>query len=76
MHFLRWYILAFIFCCLPAIRGAAIPIFSETVTTLNLRIRNSAVSEFAVNPKRLALVTFNTLPHLDSAEHAGWVTHT
>ena len=49
---------------------------AETSIDLNLRIRNSAVSEFAVNPKRLALVTFNTLPHLDSAEHAGWVTHT
>jgi broad specificity phosphatase PhoE len=49
---------------------------AETSIELNLRIRNSAVSTFAVNPKRLALVTFNTLPHLDSAEHASWVTHT
>ena len=49
---------------------------AETSIELNLRIRNSAVSIFAVNPKRLSLVTFNTLPHLDSAEHASWVTHT
>ena len=49
---------------------------AETSIDLNLRIRNSAVSEFAVNPKRLALVTFNTLPHLDSDEHASWVTYT
>jgi broad specificity phosphatase PhoE len=49
---------------------------AETSIELNLRIRNSAVSEFAVNPKRLALVTFNTLPHLDAEEHASWVTHT
>ena len=49
---------------------------AETSIELNLRIRNSAVSEFAVNPKRLALVTFNTLPHLDADEHASWVTHT
>ena len=49
---------------------------AETSIELNLRIRNSAVSTFAVNPKRLSLVTFNTLPHLDSAEHASWVTHT
>jgi broad specificity phosphatase PhoE len=48
----------------------------ETSIELNLRIRNSAVSEFAFNPKRLSLVTFNTLPHLDAAEHAAWVTHT
>ena len=49
---------------------------AETSIELNLRIRNSAVSTFAFNPKRVSLVTFNTLPHLDSAEHASWVTHT
>jgi broad specificity phosphatase PhoE len=49
---------------------------AETSIALNLRIRNSAVSEFAVNPKQLSLVTFNTLPHLDADEHASWVTHT
>ncbi|HOB96698.1 MAG TPA: histidine phosphatase family protein [Aquabacterium sp.] len=49
---------------------------AETSIELNLRIRNSAVCEFAFNPKRLSLVTFNTLPHLDAAEHAAWVTHT
>ncbi len=49
---------------------------AEASIALNLRIRNSAVSEFAVNPKQLALVTFNTLPHLDGDAHASWVTHT
>jgi broad specificity phosphatase PhoE len=49
---------------------------AETSIALNLRIRNSAVSEFAFNPKQLSLVTFNTLPHLDADEHASWVTHT
>ena len=49
---------------------------AETSIELNLRIRNSAVTEFAFNPKRLSLLTFNTLPHLDAAEHASWVTHT
>jgi len=43
---------------------------------LNLRMRNSAVTEFAFTPKRHALVTFNTLPHLDGPDYAGWVTHT
>ena len=33
---------------------------------LNLRLRNTSVTEFAFNPKRLSLVTFNTLPHLDA----------
>jgi broad specificity phosphatase PhoE len=42
---------------------------------LNLRIRNSSVSEISFTPKRLSLVTYNTLPHLDSAEHQTWVTY-
>lgn len=47
----------------------------ETTIALNMRIRNSAVTEFAFNPKRHTLVTFNTLPHLEHPEHASWVTH-
>jgi broad specificity phosphatase PhoE len=47
----------------------------ETTIELNLRIRNSAVSEFAFTPKRHALVSFNTVPHLDMKAGAGWVTH-
>ncbi len=47
----------------------------ETTIALNMRIRNSAVTEFAFNPKRHTLVTFNTLPHLGQPEHASWVTH-
>lgn len=46
-----------------------------TAIELNLRIRNSAVTEFSVSPKRLMLQTFNTLPHLNGREHADWVTH-
>lgn len=43
---------------------------------LNLRIRNSALTELAFNPKRYTLHSFNHLPHLESPEHAGWVTYT
>ena len=43
---------------------------------LNMRIRNSAVTEFSFNPKRHVLHSFNTLPHLDSEEFASWVTYT
>jgi broad specificity phosphatase PhoE len=46
----------------------------DTTIELNLRIRNTALSEFAFTPKRHMLVTYNTLPHLDSAEHQDWVT--
>ena len=47
----------------------------ETIIELNLRIRNTAVSELAFNPKRHTLLTYNTLAHLDSPEHAKWVTY-
>ena len=47
----------------------------ETTIELNLRIRNSAVTEFAFNPKRHTLLTFNTLPHLPTPDFADWVTH-
>ena len=48
---------------------------AETTIELNLRIRNTALTEFAFNPKRHMLVSYNTLPHLDSAEHQDWVTY-
>jgi broad specificity phosphatase PhoE len=47
----------------------------EMTIALNLRIRNSAVTEFVFNPKQHQLLTFNTLPHLDSAEYAPWITY-
>jgi broad specificity phosphatase PhoE len=46
----------------------------ETTIGLNLRIRNSSVTEFEFTPKRHTLVTYNTLPHLEHPDYAGWVT--
>jgi broad specificity phosphatase PhoE len=46
---------------------------AETTIELNLRIRNSSVTEFAFTPKRHMLVTYNTLPHLE--ELPDWVTY-
>lgn len=37
----------------------------EAGIELNMRMRNTAVSELVVTPKRCVLLTFNTLPHLD-----------
>jgi broad specificity phosphatase PhoE len=37
----------------------------EAGIELNMRMRNTAVSELLVTPKRCVLLTFNTLPHLD-----------
>ena len=46
-----------------------------TTIEMNLRIRNSAVTEFVFNPKRHTLLTYNSLPHLDEAQYADWVTY-
>lgn len=43
---------------------------------LNLRIRNSSVTEFAFTPKRHMLVSYNGVPHLDHDERRDWVTYT
>lgn len=47
----------------------------ETTIELNMRIRNSAVTEFTFNPKRHTLLSYNTLPHLDQPGLADWVTY-
>ena len=46
----------------------------ETSIELNMRMRNSAVPEFSFSPKRHSLVSFNSLPHLETPSHKGWVT--
>ena len=45
-----------------------------TTIDLNMRIRNSAVSELSFTRSRHSLMTFNTLPHLDHPQFADWVT--
>ena len=48
----------------------------ETTIELNLRIRNTSVTEFAFTPRRLMLVSYNAIPHLDAAAWRDWVTYT
>src|SRR5687768_6856066 len=47
----------------------------ETTIELNLRIRNTSVTEFAFTPKRHMLVSYNCLPHLDAPDLRGWITY-
>ncbi|MBL8352530.1 MAG: histidine phosphatase family protein [Burkholderiaceae bacterium] len=54
--------------------GLVLGVAPEVTIDLNMRIRNSAVTEFHFNAKRHALVSNNTLPHLDADEFADWVT--
>ncbi len=48
---------------------------ADTTIELNLRIRNTALTEFVFTPKRHMLLSYNNLPHLDSAEHHSWITY-
>ena len=47
----------------------------ETTIELNLRIRNTSVTEFAFTPKRHMLVGYNAVPHLDAPAYKDWVTY-
>jgi broad specificity phosphatase PhoE len=47
----------------------------EATIELNLRMRNSSITEFAFTPKRHMLVTFNGVPHLDAPGCQDWVTY-
>ena len=47
----------------------------EATIELNLRLRNSALTEFVFNPKRHALQTFNHLPHLEGLPADDWVSY-
>jgi broad specificity phosphatase PhoE len=47
----------------------------ETTIELNLRIRNSALSEFSFTPKGHRLLSYNHLPHLDHPERRAWETY-
>ena len=55
--------------------GLVLGLSPEAVVDLNLRIRNSAVTEFVASPKRHSLLSFNALPHLDHPERADWVSY-
>lgn len=47
----------------------------QAMIDLNMRIRNSALTEFAFTPKRHMLLSYNHLPHLDHPDRRDWVTY-
>ncbi len=55
--------------------GHVLGLSAEATIELNLRIRNSAVTELQFTPRRLTLLSYNTLAHLDHPDHAGWITY-
>jgi broad specificity phosphatase PhoE len=51
---------------IAAIVAATLSAPPATAVELNLRIRNSSLTEFAATPRRHSLISFNGLPHLDT----------
>ena len=60
---------------IAAIVAGALNAPPATAVELNLRIRNSALTEFAATPRRHHLVSFNGLPHLDTNPDATLTTY-
>jgi broad specificity phosphatase PhoE len=61
---------------IAAMVTAALKAPPATAVELNLRIRNSSLTEFASTPRRHHLVSFNGLPHLDTNPDASLITYT
>jgi broad specificity phosphatase PhoE len=55
--------------------GHVLALSPDATIDLNMRIRNSAVTEFVFKPKRHTLMTYNTLPHLDGPDYRDWITY-
>ena len=60
---------------IAAIVTAALNAPPATAVELNLRIRNSSLTEFASTPRRHHLVSFNGLPHLDTNPDPTLITY-
>jgi broad specificity phosphatase PhoE len=55
--------------------GHTLGMSPEGCIELNLRMRNTSVSELSFNRKRHSLVSFNTLPHLAEAPFTDWMSY-
>jgi broad specificity phosphatase PhoE len=60
---------------IAAIVAAALNAPPATAVELNLRIRNSSVTEFASTPRRHHLVSYNGVPHLDTNPDPALITY-
>jgi broad specificity phosphatase PhoE len=60
---------------IAAVVAATLNAPPATAVELNLRIRNSSLTEFAATPRRHNLISFNGLPHLDTNPDPALVTY-
>lgn len=60
---------------IAAIVAATLNAPPATAVELNMRIRNSALSELATTPRRHSLISFNGVPHLDTHPDPTLITY-
>jgi broad specificity phosphatase PhoE len=60
---------------IAAMIAAAMQAPPASAIDLNLRIRNSSLSEFVSTPRRHHLISFNTVPHLDTHPNVALTTY-
>jgi len=60
---------------ISAFVGDVLSIPDENIFDLNLQYRNTAISHFYFDSKKLNLSSFNGLPHLDTNEMAQFITY-
>jgi broad specificity phosphatase PhoE len=61
---------------IAAIVAAVLNAPPQTAVELNLRMRNTSLTEFASSARRHQLISFNALPHLDTHADATLTTYT
>jgi broad specificity phosphatase PhoE len=61
---------------IAAIVAAVLNAPPQTAVELNLRMRNTSLTEFASSARRHQLISFNALPHLDTHADATLSTYT
>jgi len=55
--------------------GGVLSIPDETIFDLNLQYKNTAISHFFFNTRKMNLTGFNSIPHLDTNEMQGYITY-
>ena len=55
--------------------GQVLQVPNRVTVDLNLQTRNSSISQFAFSANTLALMSFNTVPHLDLQERIASITY-
>lgn len=56
--------------------GHVLGLAPATTIELNLRIRNTSITELAFTPRRFSLISYNSVAHLDTASLRDWITYT